>query len=191
MLATMSTEEQRRAWREHMAAYRAAHPDVISAAKARDYQRHREARVAQMREYREANQEAISERRKAERLADPAKYKAINRARYERSRDAILAAQKADPKRREYQAEYRNRPRAHATAWCWHANRRAERYGIPGRLTADDVLPLAGPCHYCGGEAGGWDHVVPLFYGGANEVSNLVPSCFTCNRKKGRRRPKP
>jgi 5-methylcytosine-specific restriction endonuclease McrA len=33
------------------------------------------------------------------------------------------------------------------------------------------------------------DHVWPLYQGGPHEVDNLVPSCLSCNRSKGPRRP--
>ena len=48
-------------------------------------------------------------------------------------------------------------------------------------------------CFYCkcGFKAGRdrerwrtWDHMTPISRGGSNELSNLVPCCFTCNNKK-------
>ena len=60
-----------------------------------------------------------------------------------------------------------------------------------------------GKCSYCGKELhnqdifdwGGkvvltislWDidHVIPVSKGSGNEINNLVPTCQTCNRKKG------
>jgi hypothetical protein len=70
-----------------------------------------------------------------------------------------------------------------AGAFARMANRRARLYGVSGVLTRHD-LP-AGPCHYCGGEADSWDHVVPLRKGGPNEPSNLVRCCVPCNARKG------
>lgn len=42
-------------------------------------------------------------------------------------------------------------------------------------------------CHYCGSTSGPFDcdHVYPLSRGGTNDLSNLVASCFSCNRSKG------
>ena len=71
-------------------------------------------------------------------------------------------------------------------AWLWigAANQTARRYGQPP-MSVRTVLP-DGPCAYCGGEATGWDHVVPLARGGAHTVANLVPSCWDCNHRKNR-----
>lgn len=44
-------------------------------------------------------------------------------------------------------------------------------------------------CHYCGKRITDseitLDHVKPVARGGSNYVSNLVPCCERCNRKKG------
>lgn len=40
-------------------------------------------------------------------------------------------------------------------------------------------------CLYCGGSCQAVDHVVPLVRGGTNRIGNLVPSCTTCNSRKG------
>ncbi|NLV77774.1 MAG: HNH endonuclease [Rhodococcus sp.] len=44
---------------------------------------------------------------------------------------------------------------------------------------------LDGTCHYCGGmfpvEV---DHVVPWSRGGSDDLENLVPACYPCNRDK-------
>jgi hypothetical protein len=39
-------------------------------------------------------------------------------------------------------------------------------------------------CAYCGGSACMFEHVHPRSAGGANVSSNLVPSCYVCNRRK-------
>ena len=40
-------------------------------------------------------------------------------------------------------------------------------------------------CAYCGEETElQRDHVIPLCKGGANDVANIVPACFKCNRGK-------
>ncbi len=66
------------------------------------------------------------------------------------------------------------------------ANRRGRRWGSAGHLFGRDVILVHGPCAYCGGSQETWDHVVSLCNGGANDVSNLVPACHACNRRKGR-----
>lgn len=74
-----------------------------------------------------------------------------------------------------------------------HANITARKYGVPGRLTRAEVLPLLSqPCHYCGrppggvgrSEAIGIDHVVAMANGGANVIGNVVAACGSCNKSK-------
>lgn len=76
-----------------------------------------------------------------------------------------------------------------ATSSCYFANRRARAAGSIERLHASDVRLIDGPCTYCGGDATGWDHVIPLHRGGRNHVSNLVRACSPCNKAKGVRTP--
>ena len=51
---------------------------------------------------------------------------------------------------------------------------------------------LEGHCAYCGCEISikqmQADHLVPLALGGADEVSNLLPSCRSCNHRKSTER---
>jgi 5-methylcytosine-specific restriction endonuclease McrA len=60
-------------------------------------------------------------------------------------------------------------------------------------------VPSGSVCRYCGRhlvtgdhlrpEAGEWDHVVPLVQGGSHTWDNVVPSCKSCNSRKGGRTP--
>jgi 5-methylcytosine-specific restriction endonuclease McrA len=49
-------------------------------------------------------------------------------------------------------------------------------------------------CQYCGKKASiselTYDHVVPRSQGGSTEWTNIVTSCYLCNRKKGGRTPR-
>lgn len=68
------------------------------------------------------------------------------------------------------------------------ANERASRYGVGGRLTAEDVRVAMEPgvCFYCGTTKQlSIDHVVPLVSGGPNTRENLVACCVPCNDAKG------
>lgn len=71
-----------------------------------------------------------------------------------------------------------------------HANARAETYGAPGRITADQaaVILAAGVCHYCSATPPllTLDHVVGLHAGGANHPRNIVAACRPCNISKFR-----
>lgn len=53
---------------------------------------------------------------------------------------------------------------------------------------AISTLSLNDLCVYCGErQAATWDHIVPVFRGGRNIISNLVPACLTCNSRKGKK----
>ncbi len=67
-------------------------------------------------------------------------------------------------------------------------NKKAQRLGVPGVITAVDLVRKPMKCNYCGiglevGQ-GTFDHVIPFDKGGTNENINIVRSCLTCNRKK-------
>ncbi len=66
--------------------------------------------------------------------------------------------------------------------------RRAQRLGNGGTHTQEEISALKasyhGLCAYCTSAANEIDHVVPLSHGGGNEISNLVPACGSCNRRK-------
>lgn len=64
-----------------------------------------------------------------------------------------------------------------------NSNKRAKKYGVEGRLSWR-MQPVDGPCRYCGSVADSWDHVVPLIKGGSNDLTNIVPCCLPCNRRK-------
>ena len=42
-------------------------------------------------------------------------------------------------------------------------------------------------CFYCGRPAAVWDHIVPKYLLGEDEIENLVPSCIRCNSSKGKK----
>lgn len=67
--------------------------------------------------------------------------------------------------------------------------RRARQLDALGTFTAAQFRALvaehAGRCAYCEMEARlGPDHRTPLARGGANEISNILPACASCNRRK-------
>jgi len=72
------------------------------------------------------------------------------------------------------------------------AKRRAREINAPGFFTSEDWMQkveyYGWRCVYCNIELTSdtltLDHVKPLSKGGSNWVSNLVPSCSPCNRKK-------
>lgn len=67
----------------------------------------------------------------------------------------------------------------------------AKRKGISKRLRFEIFNRDGFSCVYCGKTAADEtleiDHVVPVSKGGANDKSNLVTACFSCNRGKSDR----
>ena len=101
----------------------------------------------------------------------------------------------ADPAdRRAYMREWKRRNRGrHAQLTrlydaARHANPRAERLGVRGRISTADVRAVLtddARCVFCGtDERLTIDHVVALGAGGPNERSNLQPACHSCNASK-------
>jgi hypothetical protein len=54
------------------------------------------------------------------------------------------------------------------------------------KITIDEIIKLQqSPCFFCGIQANGIDHIIPLSRGGNHSVGNLMPCCNSCNSKKG------
>lgn len=74
-------------------------------------------------------------------------------------------------------------------------NGRANAKGLASHLSKEQwnriVFAFHGTCVYCGGypRVVTMDHLVPICAGGGTEPMNVVPSCFDCNVKKGRKMP--
>lgn len=74
--------------------------------------------------------------------------------------------------------------------------RRAREWAAEGTHTATEwknkLLEYKGRCHWCHEVINGTaqaDHVIPLSRGGSDYISNIVPSCETCNKRKGAKMP--
>ena len=105
--------------------------------------------------------------------------------RSDRDRERGRAAYRADPERvKKAVAEWQRADRRRKFAST--ANVKAKKLGIPGRLDWRELPELPRPCHYCGTEAQGFDHVIPFVAGGPNTIENLVPCCLPCNERKNR-----
>lgn len=91
---------------------------------------------------------------------------------------------------RPRQAEGRRRHRSrHPEAQrLYTARLRARRAGVASTLTVQEWQEIVGRfearCAYCPAPFETIDHVVPLTKGGANEASNVVPACKSCNSAK-------
>ena len=114
-------------------------------------------------EYREANKTRL-------RVADK-KWRVANR-----EKDAARVANwaKNNPGRR---AESQRRRRARKLGTQVAAITQLE---LEARLAV-----FGGVCAYCGGPFEHWDHFKPLELGGPHILSNMRPSCASCNIRKG------
>lgn len=121
----------------------------------------------------------------AAKRANDAAYKAARRADLAAKQRAYYQRTRAerDASSSRYLAEHPETERA--VRFANGSNQRARRWNVEGKLYGRDVIRLTGPCVYCGADdRDSWDHVIPLSRGGANAVSNLVPCCRDCNRRK-------
>ena len=90
-------------------------------------------------------------------------------------------------KKKVWDARYRA---AHPDIYLAISRRRRGRAaGAAGSFTAAEwkalVVRSGGRCGYCGITAKlEADHRVPLCRGGANGISNIIPACGPCNRRK-------
>ncbi|CAM3167498.1 hypothetical protein DESA109040_00615 [Deinococcus saxicola] len=128
-----------------------------------------EVRNEQGRAYYRANRSAILETQRLRRLADPE-----------------LAA---DIQRRSWQ---KNPMRLRIN----DRRRRARMLAAEGSHTAAEwqakILEYGGRCRWCQQAINGTphaDHVIPISRGGSDDISNIVPSCETCNKRKGAKLP--
>src|SRR5712692_9704637 len=73
------------------------------------------------------------------------------------------------------------------------ANRRARKAQTGGSFTSQEWINLCAYYNYtclrCGRQEPDIklvaDHVVPIFRGGASDITNIQPLCFSCNARKG------
>lgn len=63
-------------------------------------------------------------------------------------------------------------------------------YKPPSKITTGEWLALQQrydfKCFYCGRESKlTKDHIIPISKGGEDTIENIVPACWSCNRRKG------
>lgn len=148
--------------RDYHREYRRSHLSERQAADRAYRVAHREQKLAQMRAYYAAHREASNAQSRTWRTSNAAARKGYLRAWHAAN------------------------PDARAT---YSSQRRARRRGAPGTHTTQEwrekVALFAGCCIYCG-EAKPLvrDHNVPLIRGGTNDITNILPSCRSCNLRK-------
>lgn len=147
------------------------------------YDRDRDKRIQEVRDYRAKNAEAISARRRSAYIENREERLAENKRNYAKHRASRVAAaleyQRSNP---DVVTRTRNKRRA------------ALSFDISSRDMRRLLARFRHRCAYCtrplgpqGKDSGlslQWDHVVPLSRGGANSVANLAPSCRDCNMEK-------
>ena len=95
----------------------------------------------------------------------------------------------------EHKREYLKTERGKATVQRSHYKRKANEGNAINTLTADEWLDILKKydykCAYCGKDLSNLlaqrDHIIPVSKGGGNTKENIVPSCRSCNSKKGGR----
>lgn len=151
----------------YQATYRSEHAEKKRSSKAASYIKYRSRILAQQAEY--LKRPGVRASRK---LAQKA---------YDATPSGIAARQKASRR-------YRKSAKGRITAVTATAKRRAiQRRSTEHHSSRDWLMLLAayhGRCVYCLAAANTRDHVVPIHGGGGNEIANIVPSCFACNRSK-------
>ena len=125
--------------------------------------------------YRHANRAAVNARKRAHREANRELINESKRSRYPERKASERAYRDANPH----------------IAWKARYVARVKKYGITPVIedfTRSDVVARYGDaCFHCGGPFVELDHYpVPVALAGSHTLSNVRPSCVTCNRKTAR-----
>jgi 5-methylcytosine-specific restriction endonuclease McrA len=140
----------------------------------RDVDQRRAYARAWMRRNAEKAREAMRRWRAAHRETDRARKRAHYAANPAQEKARVAAAIKHNPEGRRVIRQAR----------------RARVVAAPGTFTLAEWRDLlarhGGRCAYCGATGSlTADHRVPLCYGGANAIENILPACRRCNARKG------
>ena len=81
--------------------------------------------------------------------------------------------------------DYAKRNRSSVTAYQRKRKLKLKEGGWTQQQWEDLVTEWNNCCAYCGAEGKvEADHCVPLSRGGKHDISNIIPSCRTCNQQK-------
>ena len=105
-----------------------------------------------------------------------------NRRKYASNPRAVL----------DYYKQWRARNLERARAYVRVSKHKRRAAAAETHFTFEEWVELLaeheGHCAYCGStERIEADHRIPLYRGGSNEISNILPACRHCNRRKHRR----
>lgn len=172
--------EQERAYQHQY--YLDHRTERIAKANARQTEKKTEVRASRKKRY--WTQEGFRRRE----LARLSKHREDNRERLNAEGRARywINPEKERLKDREF---YRKNPDQMRTRVI---KRRALQRGATGTHTTQEwnekKMLFANCCTYCGEERPlQREHKIPLDRGGSNDISNIVPSCKSCNLRKGRK----
>lgn len=188
-----------RLWAQQKAR-NAENPEPARERVKRWKKRHREQHKAYRRKWWSENRERLNAEKRANR--DPDYYKkqeAVRRARMEA--DPELKARRLKSHRESYRRRRlrcienvklyvkKHPEKAKQYSRTTAANRRTARGTYTTAQWKARLAMFGDRCAYCDCELSlvtiHRDHVLPLRKGGTNWASNLVPSCETCNLRKG------
>lgn len=174
----MASEEKLERIRAYKRAWKKRNPEKVRADNRKRKPTPEQKRAANQR-YRLKHPEKLKAKKHAEYLA--------NKARSNAKSKAWAAAH--PEKRKAIASAYAKRNPAILLSNV--ARRRARKLGAPRNdLTVaqwEEIKTAYGyRCVYCGRKLKrlSQDHITPLARGGSHTVSNVVPACLPCNRKK-------
>lgn len=162
--------------------YRLAHPEWAAAHAAEYSKTHKERITENRHQSRPLRKEQENERNR--------QYRRTHAYHYRPSEEFKI-------KRREYQRSYYQKyiqdPDRHRTKIAGLHRYKSRKRGNGGSYTSQEweavVQSFDRRCLKCGKQEPAIkltvDHVVPLFRGGTNDISNLQPLCKPCNSSKG------
>lgn len=174
-----------------MRTWRARHPETALANSRKWTERNRQKTRDCAKAYYHAHKKQINKRRRAERKANPEKFRARDRKRKRRyNPESRKNHYEKNKKRltREVMAYRRSHPEIQRTA----NSRRRARLLSGGRHTTaqwlEKLSKIGMKCVYCHKKLTfktlTKDHVIPLSKGGTDDIENVVPSCLRCNQTK-------
>jgi 5-methylcytosine-specific restriction protein A len=157
------------------------------------YQATHSVRLDQQRALRRKNADAINARVRAQKAADPEKFREYFRKNYQAKRDRVRVLGKvfreANKQRLANKSKEYQRRNLHIFA-ANGARRKARKMNAPGRgVTSQQwkaVLDASlGLCAYCNEKRPlTLDHIEPLASGGAHDIDNITAACRRCNCSK-------
>jgi len=180
-----ATEEEKEARRARDNARYAALSKELGDRRRRSYFGEDAERIrANNRRWHSNHREERNERRRARRRSDEgdairAKEREVRRREYERDPQRFLTSQK----------EWREKNPERARLYVRVSNQKRRIAGAGTSFTREQWLAVVeahgGRCAYCGADGPlEIEHRVPLCRGGTNDISNIVPACRPCNRRK-------